>query len=159
VRSLGAEAVRGDLIMPGAWQRAAADAAWVVHLAQPLTFGGKVTRRRAEAYRIRRQVMDRHLLDAIGPHAERVVYVAGTSYYGNLGTAPGDEDAPPAPCGWGPYVAPAVDALARYRARGLPIVTAFPGVVYGDGSWFRRHVIHPLATGQRLIRVGGRDHY
>jgi nucleoside-diphosphate-sugar epimerase len=141
--------------MAGPWQRALARSRRVVHLAQPLTFGGKVTRRRAEAYRARRLVMDRRLLEAISPETERVVYVGGTSYYGNLGVELCDEDATPSPCGWGPYVAPAIEALGRYLERGLRIVTAFPGVVYGDGSWFRSHVLRPLAAGKRMLRVGG----
>src|SRR5271166_2390603 len=92
VRALGATPVEGDLLAAGPWQRAAREAAWVAHLAQPQTFGGRVSSARAEAYREARQAMDRNLLGALDPAVvQRIVYVAGTSYYGNLGTELRDE--------------------------------------------------------------------
>lgn len=160
VRELGAEPVTGDLLVEGAWQKAAREAEWIVHLAQPQTFGGRVSRERAERYRDDRLRMDRHLLDGLDPaKIKRVVYVAGTSYYGNLGTTPKDETATPVPRGWGPYIAPAIDALRGDLARGLPIVTAFPGYVYGDGSWFREYLIAPVLRGQRINAISGRSRF
>lgn len=159
-RSLGAEPVPGDLLVQGAWQRTAREADYVVHLAQPQTFGGRVTRTRAEKYREERLAMDRNLLGGLDPaRTKKIVYVAGTSYYGNLGAELCDETATPAPRGWGPYVAPAIEALSGDLARGLPIVTAFPGYVYGDGSWFREYVIAPLARGQRINTIAGRSRF
>jgi nucleoside-diphosphate-sugar epimerase len=161
VRSLGAEAVSGDLLVPGAaWQSAAREAEWVVHLAQPQTFGGRVTTERAERYRDERQRMDRHLLDGLDPErTKRIVYVAGTSYYGDLGTELRDESAQPQPRGWGPYVAPAIEALAGDLRRGLPVVTAFPGYVYGNGSWFREYIMSPLRKGKRINTLAGRSRF
>jgi nucleoside-diphosphate-sugar epimerase len=160
VRALGGEPVTGDLLVPGAWQEAARDADWVVHLAQPQTFGGRVTAKRAERYRDDRVKMDRHLLDGLDPkRTQRIVYVAGTSYYGDLGTERRDETATPRPRGWGPYVAPAIEALSGDLARGLPIVTAFPGYVYGDGSWFREYVLIPLQKDMRINTLGGRSRF
>src|SRR5206468_3668958 len=80
--ALGATPVRGDLLARGAWQDEVARADRVVHLAQPETFGRKVTRARAVAYREARLQMDEHLL-AAASGARRVLYVAGTSYYGH----------------------------------------------------------------------------
>ena len=160
VRGLGGEVVTGDLLSPGAWQEAARDADWVVHLAQPQTFGGRVTTKRAERYRDERLRMDRNLLDALDPkRTQRIVYVAGTSYYGDLGLEKRDETATPAPRGWGPYVAPAIEALRGDLGRGLPIVTAFPGYVYGDGSWFREYVLIPLMKDLRINTIGGRSRF
>lgn len=160
VRALGGEPVTGDLLVPGAWQDAAREAEWVVHLAQPQTFGGRVTTKRAERYRDERLRMDRHLLDGLDPErTQRIVYVAGTSYYGDLGLQKRDETATPAPRGWGPYVAPAIEALSADIARGLPIVTAFPGYVYGDGSWFREYVLYPLMKDLRINTIGGRSRF
>ena len=160
VRALGGQPVAGDLAQPGPWQEVAARAAWVVHLAQPLAFGGRVTRRRAEAYRDGRLTMDRNLLDPLRPGVvERIVYVAGTSYYGNVGTELRDESVTPRPRGWGPYIAPALERLAGDVTRGLPIVTAFPGWVYGDGSWFRDYVLRPLKRGTRLTQLGGESRW
>lgn len=157
-RAIGAEPVEGDMLVAGAWQDAARDADWVIHLAQPRTFGGRVTTARAMRYRDERLTMDRLLLDSLHPgRTKRVVYVGGTSYYGDLGAALRDERATPRPRGWGPYVAPAIEALSRDLARGLPIVTAFPGYVYGDGSWFREYVLTPLQRGERVNTLGGRS--
>ncbi len=160
VRELGAEPVTGDLLVEGAWQKAAREAEWIVHLAQPQTFGGRVSRERAERYRDDRLRMDRHLLDGLDPaKTKRIVYVAGTSYYGNLGTTLRDETATPVPRGWGPYIAPAIEALRGDLARGLPIVTAFPGYVYGDGSWFREYLVAPVLRGQRINAISGRSRF
>ncbi|MFO0591613.1 MAG: NAD-dependent epimerase/dehydratase family protein [Polyangiaceae bacterium] len=157
-RALGAEPVPGDLLVAGAWQSAARDAHHVVHLAQPQTFGGRVSGERARRYRDERMRMDRHLLDALDPaKTKRIVYVGGTSYYGDLGLELSGEDATPRPRGWGPFVAPAIEALSGDLARGLPIVTAFPGYVYGDGSWFREYVLAPLMKDIRLNVIGGRS--
>src|SRR5262245_21466769 len=67
VKDLGGEPVSGDLLVKGPWQEAARTAECVVHLAQPQTFGGRITQKRAEAYRDGRKIMDRNLLDALDP--------------------------------------------------------------------------------------------
>jgi nucleoside-diphosphate-sugar epimerase len=159
-RALGAEAIDGDLLARGAWQREAREAEWIVHLAQPQTFGGRVTRARAESYREERLAMDRNLFDALDvDRVRRIVYVGGTSYYGNLGTELRDEDATPVPRGWGPYVAPAIERLGKDLDRGLPVVVAFPGYVYGDGSWFREYVLAPLARKRKINTLSGRSRF
>jgi hypothetical protein len=87
--------------------------------------------------------MDTHLLDAVAAGAtRRIVYVADTSCYGALGSRPVTEDEPPQPSAWGRRLAPALDRVDGYVAAGLPIVTALPGWVYGNGSWFRERVIN-----------------
>ncbi|MEO7091784.1 MAG: NAD(P)-dependent oxidoreductase, partial [Polyangiales bacterium] len=160
VAAMGAELVEGDLLEPGPWQEAARTAEHVVHLAQPQAFGGRISRKRAEAYRHGRERMDRNLLDVLDAKmVSRVVYVSGTIYYGDLGLERRDESATPIPRGWGPYVAGAIDALARDLDRGLPVVTAFPGYVYGDGSWFREYILAPLARRQRINTISGRSRF
>jgi nucleoside-diphosphate-sugar epimerase len=44
-------------------------------------------------------------------------------------------------------------------ACGLPIITAMPGLVYGNGSWFRRRIIDPIRAGRRVIQFGRSDHW
>ena len=38
---------------------------------------------------------------------------------------------------------------------GLPIVTAMPGCVYGNDSWFRELVIEPILSGRRVLQFAG----
>jgi nucleoside-diphosphate-sugar epimerase len=148
----GLLAIHGDLLSPGSWQEEAAASEVVVHLAQPLTFGGRVTHKRALAYRDQRLRMDTLLLDSLEPGTvKRVLYVGGTSYYGDQGPHLVTEDSAPKPSGWGPYIAPAIESLPRSLARGLPLVEAYPGAVYGLGSWFVEYVLEPLKAGRRLI--------
>lgn len=148
----GVTAVQGDLLTPGPWQEEAAASDGVVHLAQPLTFGARVTHQRAEAYREQRLRMDSLLLDSLKPGTvRRVLYVGGTSYYGDQGSQLVTEDATPRPTGWGPYIAPAIESLPRHLERGLPLVETYPGSVYGLGSWFVEYALVPLKTGKRLF--------
>jgi nucleoside-diphosphate-sugar epimerase len=160
LRALGAEPVSGDVgDAAGAWRAVAADSDGVAHIAQPQTYGGRVTGARAERWRQERLRMDRALLGALDPaRVQRVVYVAGTSYYGDCGAdVPHGEGVQPRPRGWGPYVASALDAVRAYADGGLPIVEAFPGWVYGPGSWFAEYVVGPLHAGKRVTALSGRS--
>ena len=157
IHSAGATPVMGELCDGAAdWTTKARLADAVVHLAQPQTFGGRVTNRRARRYREKRLAMDRELWAALDPkRVRRIVYVAGTSYYGECGGQLHNEEATPRPRGWGPYMSPAIEALDGYVARGLPIVSAFPGWVYGPGSWFAEYVLEPLAMGNPVTGLRG----
>ncbi|WP_394821282.1 NAD-dependent epimerase/dehydratase family protein [Pendulispora albinea] len=158
----GAVPVWGDLARPDSWRDIAGYARWIVHLAQPETFLGRVTRARAEVYREERLALDSHLLEA-ARGVERMIYVAGTSYYGDLGGSSErglhDEDARPTPRGSGPYFAPAVDRVTDEISGGLRAIVAFPGYVYGDGSWFREYVTAPLEQGKPIHMVSGPPRY
>ena len=156
LRALGATPILGDMLQPGSWQAAAAEAQIVVHLAQPETYGARITRKRAENFRQERLRMDANLLDALKPDVERrIIYVGGTSYYGFQGEQLVDEAAIPRPKGWGPYIAPAIEALNSYLARGWPIILAFPSWVYGAGSWFVEYTLDPLLQGKPIIKLTG----
>jgi nucleoside-diphosphate-sugar epimerase len=154
VRQAGAVPVMGDLLEPGQWQdEAAAD--WVFHLPPQPARGRRISRRRARALARARVSMDAHLLDAVAEGAtRRIVYLADSGRYGATGPRPITEDAPPRPSAWGRRLTPAFDRLDGYLAAGLPIVTAFPGLVYGNGSWFREHIIRPVMAGRRVLQFG-----
>jgi uncharacterized protein len=49
---------------------------------------------------------------------------------------------------------PALGRLDGYVIAGLPIVTALPGCVYGNGSWFRERVVDPIMAGRRVLQFG-----
>ena len=154
VRKAGATAVMGNLLEPGQWQdEAAAD--WVFHLPPHPQEGGRITWTRAAAISRERMLMDAHLLDAVAAGAtQRVVYVADTSCYGSTGPRPITEDRLPQSSAWGRCLGPAFSRLEGYVAAGLPIVTAFPGWVYGNGSWFRKRVIEPVIAGRHVLQFG-----
>jgi len=154
VRRAGAMPVIGDLLEPGKWQdEAAAD--WVFHLPPHLAFGSRVTRGRAQDITRARVLMDANLLDALAAGStRRIVYVADASCYGAVGRRPITEDELPRPSAWGRCLTPALDRLEGYLVSGLPIVTALPGWVYGNASWFRRFVIEPVMTGHRVLQFG-----
>jgi nucleoside-diphosphate-sugar epimerase len=154
VRCAGGHAVIGDLLEPGQWQDEAA-AEWVFHLPPHPLSGGRLTRSQAASITHARVVMDRNLLDAAASGAtRRVVYVADTSCYGATGPRPITEDEPLRPAAWGRCFAPALDRLDGYIVSGLPVVTAFPGWVYGNAAWFRQRVIEPVMAGRRVLQFG-----
>jgi nucleoside-diphosphate-sugar epimerase len=154
VRRVGGQAVIGDLLEPGQWQDEAA-AEWVFDLPPHLLSGRRVTRRYAASITHARVVMDRNLLDAAASGAtRRVIYVADASCYGATGPRPITEDEPLRPSAWGRCFAPALDRLDGYIAAGLPVITAFPGWVYGNAGWFRQRVIEPVMAGRRVLQFG-----
>ena len=154
LRAIGAVPVVGNLLETGRWQdEAAAD--WVFHLPPHPVGAQRVTGQRAAAIARERVLVDGHLLDAVadGP-TRRIVYVADTSCYEAIGPRPITEDEPFRPSAWGRCLMPALERLDGYVAAGLPIVTAFPGWVYGDGSWFRQRIIEPVMAGRRVVQFG-----
>lgn len=156
LRRVGAVPVMGDVLEPGAWQdEAAADC--VFHLPPHPLCAGRVTGRRLQAIARARVSMDSHLLDALaGTATRRIMYVADTGCYGSVGARPVTEDEPPGPSTWARCMRPALDRLEGYVVAGLPIVTAFPGLLYGRSSWFRARVAGPIMSGRRVLQPAGR---
>jgi nucleoside-diphosphate-sugar epimerase len=154
IQALGAQPVEGDLLTVGSWQAVARQANFIVHIAQPMTFGGRVGKDRALNYERDRLVMDNNLLD--GDHkASRILYVSGTSYYGHQAT-PADETTTPNPRGWGPYIVKAVAAIEARRKGGQPILMAFPSSVYGAGSWYAG-ILANIYQEKQSLTIAGRD--
>jgi nucleoside-diphosphate-sugar epimerase len=154
VRRAGALPVIGDLLEPGRWQdEAAAD--WVFHLPPHPLCKQRVTHAWAESMAQARVALDSHLLDAVASGATtRIVYVGDTSCYGTTGPRAITEDEPPRASTSGLRLTFALDRLDGYVVAGLPIVTALPGWVYGNGAWFRERVIEPVMTGRRVLQFG-----
>ena len=154
VRRAGATPVIGDLLEPGMWQdEAAAD--WVFHIPPRPSGGCYTTSKQADAFARARLLMDTHILDAVASGAtRRIVYVADTSCYGAAGSRAITEDEAPRPSPLVRCFAAALDRLDGYVLSGLPIVTALPGWVYGNGSWFRERVIDPMMSGRRVLTFG-----
>jgi nucleoside-diphosphate-sugar epimerase len=144
----------GRLIEPGQWQDEAAHE-WVFHLPPHPVWGPRVTVQRRAALAQARVSMDAHLLDAVASGAtRRMVYVADASCYGATGSRPVTEDTTPRPTAWARCLTPALERVDGYGIAGLPIVTALPGWVYGNGSWLRERVIDPVMAGRRVLQFG-----
>lgn len=155
VRRAGAQPVTGDLLTPGQWQDEAASVDWLFHLSPHPFNGSRISASRAAWITRARLSMDAHLLDTVsGGATRRIVYVADTSCYGATTDRAITEDAPLRPSAWGRCFTPALDRVEGYVAAGLPIVTAFPSWVYGNGSWFRERIIKPVTTGGRVFQFG-----
>jgi nucleoside-diphosphate-sugar epimerase len=157
--STGATPVIGDLLESGGWQdEAAAD--WVFHLPPYPRCNSRVNVAPIKSRARMRVATDALLFDALTSCAvRRIVYVADACCYGPTGSRPITEDAPPRPSRCGRCFMPALDRLDGYILSGLPIVTALPGLVYGNGGWFQQQVIEPVITGQRLIQLGNGDRW
>ncbi|WP_171681709.1 NAD-dependent epimerase/dehydratase family protein [Paenibacillus planticolens] len=155
----GAKTLVGDLLEEGDWQKELADAEYVIHLAAPPTWGKKVTTKVAQNYQKGHYDMTVRLLDNINAERlKKLIYIAGTSYLGDAGEGdPAIETFRSQPKGWGPYISPSVDILPRYVNKGVPIVTAFPGQVYGADSWFPQLFLEPLAKNKPVIGLKGHN--
>ena len=155
LRRAGATAVTGDLLVPGRWQDEAA-AHWVFHIpscALPAARQGSSQRPDRSAQT--RAAMDRNLLDAVATGTtRRIVYVADSGLYGPTGSRPITEDEPPVSSDRGRALAPPLDRLDGYVIAGLPIITALPGCVYGNGAWFRERIVEPVMAGRRVLQFG-----
>lgn len=153
----GVRVVIGDLLTDGDWQSALSEAEYVIHLAAPPTWGKKVTLKVARTYQEGHYQMTVCLLDNINlQRLKKFVYVAGTSYFGDSGDKePVTESYRSQPKGWGPYIAPSVDVLSAYVDKDVPIVTAFPGQVYGADSWFPQLFLEPLSQSKPVIGLKG----
>jgi nucleoside-diphosphate-sugar epimerase len=154
IRRAGATAVLGDPLVPGRWlDEAAAD--WVFHLPSYSLDGDRLSHRRAAWIARARTTIDRHLLDSVGAGGtKRVVYVGDASCYGTTTEREITEDAPLQPSAWGRCFMPALDRIDGYVAAGLPMITALPAWVYGNGSWFLKRVIEPVGAERRVLKFG-----
>jgi nucleoside-diphosphate-sugar epimerase len=157
VSKLGALAIVGDLERAGDWRALAARVEVVVHAAQPPTFGGRIDYKEARRYEAQRLAMDNSLFDALGKgDGRRLVYVSGNSFFGETGAGAAlDETMKPQPTGFGPYIRSAVPKAESQSERGFDVVVAFPGAVYGPGSWLKQYFIDPIRAGKPVMQVGG----
>ncbi|HEU4938562.1 MAG TPA: NAD(P)-dependent oxidoreductase [Vicinamibacterales bacterium] len=159
LRASGAVPVLGSLLNAGAWQDEAG-AEWVFHVRPYLDRRPHDGSPRAAFAARARVTTDALLLDTLAAGAtRRIVYVADACCYGSTSERPITEDAPLHPSACGRRYGPALDRLEGYLIAGLPIVTAMPGLVYGNGSWFRKRVIDPVLAGRRVIQFGRSDRW
>jgi nucleoside-diphosphate-sugar epimerase len=148
ISKAGGVPILGELKEPGAWQQSVARAEIVIHAAQPATFGRRITAKVAGKYESERLELDRRLFEALPRDRKlRLVYVAGNSYYGETGaTQAKDETMNPKPTGFGPYIRSAVLNAEKLAGPNCEVIVAFPGAVYGRGSWLKQYFLDPIAV-------------
>ena len=83
----------------------------------------------------------------------RIVYVADTSCYGATGSLRSPRTNRSA-LRVGTLPRAGLDRLDGYIAAGLPIVTAFPGWVYGNDRGSATASIEPVMAGRRVLQFG-----
>lgn len=163
LKDMGVEAIVGDLTSEGKWQDIAERADYMIHVAAPPTWEkSRVSRKIAMTYQNGLYDMTQRLLKVASNNSQlrKLIYVAGSSYFGDTGMSEkANEDMKPVPKGWGPCLAPSVDLLSDYIDKGVPVVTAFPGAVYGPDSWFVQLFLDPLLEGKKLTGLKGYDPY
>jgi nucleoside-diphosphate-sugar epimerase len=145
VRSLGAEPVLGDMLdEDGAFREAAAGAAYVVSAAQPPV---------GPDYALRTKMEDNLLRALDAAKLKRAVLIFGSSYYGRTeaGEVADETMSPRRPVGLGPLFAPSIEALDTFRGRGIDVVGAFPGGVYGRGARLLELYLGALQIGKPII--------
>lgn len=140
----GAIPVSGDLLVAdGDWQETAKKAAFVIHCAQP-SFDVE--------YDLRVN-MEKKLLDALDTDVvQRAVFVYGSSYFGTSEDDQlMDETTPRNPIGVGASMEPCIEALETAGANGLDYAAAFPGGIYGAGSWFLDSYVAAINSQQAIV--------
>jgi nucleoside-diphosphate-sugar epimerase len=159
LKKKGVDVVIGDLTEPGPWQEKAAAADMAIYIAAPPTWGKKVTKKVARNFRDGMVEMTQSFFQSLDrSRIQKIVYVAGTSYYGDTGDKLATEELTPVPKGWGPYLT-AVDDVEDLINEGYPAILAFPGAVYGPESWFHQLILEPLHNGKPIYGLKGYNSY
>jgi len=161
IKVSGATPIPGDMLEPGEWQKKVSDADIVIHIAQPETFGVRITKAIAKKYEATRLAMDQNLFEALSKERKtKLVYVAGNSYYGETGIGePKDENMKPCPTGFGPYITKAVSNAESLHGFNKEVIVAFPVSVYGQGSWLKQYFLDPISLGKPVMQLPGPSHW
>ena len=78
IKDSGATPIPGDMLKPGDWQNQVSKAGIVIHVAQPETFGKRITKTTAKRYEADRLAMDHNLFEALSKeYKPKLVYMSG----------------------------------------------------------------------------------
>ncbi|BBI30905.1 NAD-dependent epimerase/dehydratase family protein [Cohnella abietis] len=157
----GVKVIVGDILQDGQWQQKINDMDAVIHLAAPPTWGKKVTKKVALSYADGHLELTKRLFAAIDPkHLKRLIFVGGTSYFGDSGNeAPRTESFQAEPKGWGPYISPSIKYAKEKIAEGYPASIVFPAQIYGPSSWMEQLFFQPLYTNKPITSLKGYSPY
>lgn len=149
----GAEGILGEMDRPESWKRVVAEADAIVHLAQKHArrFGS----RQLAGIRKADEVCLRALMENAGGRCQALVYTSGALIYGNCPDPIREEDSFKCP----EAIRAKLDheALAQQlgREKGIRVVSARLGQVYGDGpGFFQEYYLNPGGQGKTIRYLG-----
>lgn len=158
LESLGMRAVVGEMLEPGSYRAAAAQAEAVVNAAQ-LSVAGRVTKGKVARINHADEVMTAALAGVCLERGTRFVYTNGCFAYGNRGEGWIDENTPLEPSPMGVGHARMVTELERLQGRGLEAVILTAGFVYGPGGLFKTSFYDLLQAGQLRVFGSGQNYW
>lgn len=153
LKKQGARAIVGQMDEPGTWKQLVADADAIIHLAQKHAdrFGARQMASIAKAD----NACVHALLENAGDRCQAFVYSSGALIYGDCPEPIREED---------PFLCPPAvraklehEALAERlgRERGIRVISARLGQVYGDGpGFFEKYFIEPAGKGSTVRYLG-----
>lgn len=156
IESLGAKAIVGDMRDPSAYRAAASEADAVVHTAAAFPEKLRWTKGDVDDFmRGDSQAVDA-LVSVLGPSCRAFVLSSGAYSYGDTGAEPAAEtrstERHHAIMDIKLQTEDKVLELAR--AGKVPAMVARPGLVYGDGSIWKRIYLGPMLRGRRAMLPG-----
>ncbi|KAJ3200573.1 hypothetical protein HDU83_007846 [Entophlyctis luteolus] len=160
LKKRGISAIVGDLLEDGEWQSVLKTVDAAIYLAAPPSWSestGRISKARAKAFGDGHLKLTKRFLDSVPSTISKVIYIAGSSYFGDTGVEAKTESyaGVSEPKGWGPYIRQSVELLPQYIAKGIPIVVAFPSQVYGPESWTEQLFLKPISTGNPVFGLLG----
>lgn len=139
VKDAGGRPLVGDLFTGGAWCNEIKNVDKVISLTQPISLTEKVDLSKMDEYSHKHTEAVTNLIKAAAEGKAKAVIVSyHTLCFGDrMGKWVNDFDFVN-PVGFCRPLAGSVDAVERLgEDAGLPIIKVYPGMVYGNGSWFK----------------------
>jgi len=145
LKELGAESVIGSLLetpnKEHGWGSYASNAAYVVHCAQPPSY--------LQNYQDLRIAMESNLLSVLDGSIKRIIFVYGSSYFGRSEGLVDETMVERQPIGLGPYFEKMIQNVKLRQD--LDMILAYPGAMYGVGSWFTESFLKSMRNNNPII--------
>jgi nucleoside-diphosphate-sugar epimerase len=156
VKNAGGKPLVGDLFTGGAWCNEIKNVDKVISLTQPISLTEKVDLTRMDEYSHKHTEAVTNLIKAAAEGKAKAVIVSyHTLCFGDrMGKWVNDFDFVN-PVGFCRPLAASVDAVERLgEDAGLPIIKVYPGMVYGNGSWFKVLIDSFLNKTAKVVEPG-----
>lgn len=158
VKRAGGIPVYGDLLVPAPWTDSVKDCDLVISASSPFRVNEAMSMKDAERRSDAHREMVTNLIDATRySRVEAIVLTYHVTALGSQGERWGSEVMTVDPVGLARPVGGAYWAIDKAAKKvGLPTIEAFPGWVYGPGSWFEQFIVNGIKAGTaRVLESGG----